>query len=264
MMEHPQMLAVLFRQLATAQRRGLPAHEVAGVLAQDPEWTRAEREALGRLAEVLRRDASLPSAFGQAPVLVGAETVALLRAADASGRLADTLEVLADDCAHLAEGVHHLKLALAWPLLVATVIAGVIGVLAVFVAPAFEEAYASFNADLPVETQVFFAITGAMRLTVWVWAPLLVLLVVAWRLGWRPPAVSRVLMRAWHSVGFVQRHAQSRFVVRLLRWLSASGADAALAAAALGRRPRLKRAGASGFARPRRWPRQRRCRVVWC
>lgn len=233
MVKHPQMLAVLFRQLAAAQRRGLPAHEVAGVLAQDPEWTRAQRDVLARLADAMRGQATLSSAFGQVPMLVGTETVDLLRAAEAAGRLADTLDVLADDYAHLAEGTRGLQLALAWPLLVAGVIAVVIGVLAVYVVPAFEEAYTSFNADLPVQTQVFFAVTGVIGRTVWVWAPLLVLLLVAWRLGWRPPGVGGAFVRAWHGIAFVHRHALSRFIVRLLRWLQASAADSALGVAAL-------------------------------
>lgn len=233
MMRHPQMLALVFRQLGAAQRRGLPAHEVAGVLAQDPEWSRAERQAMARLVDALKSHAVLASALEQVPDLVNAEAVQLLRAADAAGRQPEMLDVLADDHDHLAQGAHALKQAMAWPAAVAVVMAALIVMLAHFVLPAFEEAYASLDAPLPPSAQTFFGLAGVISKTVWLWAPLAVAVLLAWKLDRLPPSLVRATGTAWHWIGFVRRHDRSRFVVRLLRWLSACVADSGLAAAAL-------------------------------
>lgn len=233
MMRHPQMLALVFRQLAAAQRRGLPAHEVTSVLAQDPEWSRGERQALQQLGDALKSHAALASALEHVPELVSAETVQLLRAADAAGRQPEMLATLADDFAHLAQGANAVRQALIWPLSVAVVIAVVILMLALFVVPAFEDVYASFDADLPASTLVFFGLARMIGWTAWVWAPLVLILLVAWKLGRLPRSLVRAALAAWHWLFFVRRHDRSRFVVRLLRWLIASAADSGLAAAAL-------------------------------
>lgn len=233
MVKHPLVLSVLFRQLAAAQRRGLPAHEVASVLAQDPQWRAAERKTLARGAEAMRGHAQLSAALAQVPDLVGAETAQLLRAAETANALPATLDTLADDYRHLAEGSRDLRLALAWPLMVAGVVAVMLVVMSIFVVPAFQEAYGSFNADLPAETAWFFALSSAIGRTWWLWAVVLLGLLVAWRLGKLPRALIDAVARVWHSVGFVRHQLLSRFVVRLLRWLRVGMADRALGMAAL-------------------------------
>lgn len=233
MVKHPLVLSVLFRQLAAAQRRGLPAHEVASVLAQDPQWRVAERNALALGAEALRSHASLSEALAQVPELIAPETAQLLRAAEAAGALPATLDTLADDYRHLAASSRDLRLALAWPLMVAGVVVVMLVVMSIFVVPAFQEAYGSFNADLPKQTVAFFALSSAIGRTWWLWAVLLVGLLVAWRLGKLPQPLVDAVARVWHGVGFVRSHLLSRFVVRLLRWLRVGTADRALGVAAL-------------------------------
>ncbi len=233
MVKQPLVLSVLFRQLAAAQRRGLPAHEVASVLAQDPQWRAAERNALARGAEALRSHALLSAALAQVPELVGPETAQLLRAAEAANALSATLDALADDYRHLADGSRDMRLALAWPLTVAAVVVVVLVVMSIFVVPAFQEAYGSFNADLPPQTALFFTLASALGRTWWLWGAVLAGLLVAWRLGKLPRPVVDMVARVWHGVGFVRHHLLSRFVVRLLRWLRLGAADRALGVAAL-------------------------------
>jgi type IV pilus assembly protein PilC len=233
MVKHPLLWSVLFRQLATAQRCGLPSHEVAQILAQDPQWPRAGRAALNEAAQALQSHSLVSGAFGQLPDLLEPCTAQLLKAAEGIGLVSETLDTLADDNRHLAEGLHDLRMAMAWPLLVAAVVVAMLAVMAIFVMPAFEEAFASFNAELPLQTALVFALASGAKQTWWLWGPAALGLLIAWRLEKLPRTWTRALARLWQRVGFVRHYAHSRFVVRLLRWLHLGTRDPALRLAAL-------------------------------
>lgn len=213
-----EALALLFRQLAAAQRRGLPASEVIRILAQDPEWPPKVRAMLTRLADTCTRQVALPAALRDAGALPAPETAELLSQADAQGLLPMVLGALADDFDARASDLRGLRMALSWPLATSWVMVIVYCLLAIFVVPAFQEAYASMNAELPATTARFFAVVGPLGRYAWLWLPMLGVFGAAWYFGKLPSAVHRALGAAASHLGFVRRRETSRFVVRLLAW----------------------------------------------
>jgi type II secretory pathway component PulF len=227
-----QALSVLFRQLAIAERQGVPAHEVAGLLAQDPQWPRRVHRLLEGLARAMRSH-SLAASFGTMPDRFAPETAQLLRLAEEHGALPQALEALAEDFRQQAEDARSIHLALAWPLGVGAFIVAVLVTLALFVVPAFDEVYSQFNVEAPAQSSWLVFLASLALRHAWWWAPLLVLLVVA---AWQrrlPRWLERPVAAAWGRLGFVRRHATDRFVLRLLRWLRFGDSAGALAPAAL-------------------------------
>lgn len=233
MTREPEALALLLRQLAAAQRRGLPAGEVVGILAQDPAWSSRMRATLTRLAQHLGKLTSLSAGLHEAGVLPTRETADLLHQAEAQGVLSQALAALADDFDAQARDLRGLRMALTWPLMTSVLMATVYCMLAIFVVPAFQEAYASMNAELPTTTTAFFAVVGPLGRYAWVWLPLIALFAAAWYFDKLPVAVNRTLNAAVDHVGFVRRRDTSRFVMRLLAWTQLFIALPALRSASL-------------------------------
>lgn len=225
--------APLFAQLAAALRNGLPLHEVTSVLAQDKQLPPVARRVLSNLTQSLAQGSSLSAAMGQSPLVFPAATVDWVRRAELTNQLADTLDALAQDAERERLGRGELRMALLWPATLAAVVLVVLSVVAIFVMPAFRDAYAGMGAELPpVSNKVFVGVQLLVDYW-WVAVPLLAALVVCYVKRLLPNAVLHGVDASLYTIGFVRRVAVARFMARLVGLLHGAGCDTHLQQAAL-------------------------------
>lgn len=228
------MGAALFRQFAAATRHGLPLHEVARILAHDPQAAVRGRSVIGELATMMDGGDALPAAMQRLPLVFAPETTQWLRLAESQCQLEVALDALAGDHERRDQGRRALRLALVWPLCLALGVAILFAVLAIFVMPEFKAVYESFAGELPAVTRFTFAAAGYVDGGWWLWLPLLVLGGAAVAARKLPAALVAGIDAVPGRLGFVRRWRSARFVSRLLEMLRAHPEAADLQAAALG------------------------------
>jgi type IV pilus assembly protein PilC len=229
----PAVGTALFRQFAAAARHGLPLHEVAGILAQDPQSRAGERTVVSTLAGQLAGGHALSSTLEKSPQLFAAETAQWLALAEHKGVLVTALDALAGDYEARDQGRSAVRLVLTWPLCLAAGIGVLFLLIAVFVIPAFRDMYANFERHLPLLTRLVFDLADFSTGGRWLWLPLLALLVIGYATRRLPAAVLAGVDAVVGRLGFVGRFRAARFVSRLLNLLRAHDGDTALQAAAL-------------------------------
>lgn len=247
---HPAPGAGLFRQLAAATRHRLPLHEVADILAQDPQAPASQRRLLAGLAASLGGGAALSEAMRRAPGAFDSATIDWIGLAERQDRLADTLDALADDFERRHQAQRALHLALLWPLCLLGGIALLLVTMATYVMPAFSEMYREFGVDMPLPSRLIFAGAGHATELWWLWLPLLAALAIGYATRWLPLPLWRGIDGLLGRIGFVHRVRLANFISRLLDLSHLLWNDPALHAAALGhlaataRTPTLARAAA--------------------
>lgn len=196
-MKQPSLdaLTLLFGQLAAAERAGMRLADALEIIRRDHEFGR-RGEVYDALAEAVAGGSPLSEAMQRLPSVFAAETVALVRGAEAGGKLAGALEVLADDYERRAGARLGFGAALIYPSLLASAVMVLTVLLLVFVVPAFSAVYASFGAELPAPTLLLLSIAEALSGFWWVWVPLAVAAIGVVALRRRIGAAGRFLDRA--------------------------------------------------------------------
>lgn len=217
-----QASAILFRQLAAAERKQLPFAELLDILAQDPELFGADNAWLQLLARQLREGGSLTGALAQMPELLPSESAQLLQVAERQGKLAAALDVMADDFARKAQERTTLLAAITFPALMAVAFSIIFMMLMIFVIPQFGELFRGFGAELPGLTQLIIGASTFLA-DIW-WLVLLVLLALG--LAWYFDVLPKQLLREVEQIGlrlpFVRNYFTRRFISRLVRWIQLS------------------------------------------
>ena len=99
--------------------------------------------------------------------------VASVAAGEASGRLPEVLNRLAQLQRSEMRLRGTIRTLLAYPIMLATVSSSVIFGLMFFVLPQFKEVFSQFDIPLPAITQMLLDISEQMRHRMWLWGPLL-------------------------------------------------------------------------------------------
>jgi type IV pilus assembly protein PilC len=165
-------MVVFSRQLATLVRAGLPIIECLLTVSQQ-----TENQQLFAAIQQVRGDILAGSNFADAlsrhPKVFSELFVALVRAGEAGGLLAETLETAAEQLDKESELREKVKTAFAYPAFVLVVTFLVVSFLVIVVIPRFAEIYASFRAKLPPITLLLVQISHL------VFSPVFDLLVLA-------------------------------------------------------------------------------------
>lgn len=225
--------AILFRQLGAAERQRLPLAEVLDILCQDQELFGQDQLAVQLLARLLREGQSLSAALAQLPELMPPATAELIQTAERQGKLAATLDEIADDYARQAQGRSALRAAIGWPIVLAIGIGLLVSLLMIFVIPTFKDLFHSFGAELPLLTLGLVWVSDAFANFWWLLLLAAILLFVAWRRDLLPLQAWRKAEQLWLSIPFVRPYFVRRFATRLARWLRLCRDDQALLLASL-------------------------------
>ncbi len=189
----------------------------------------AEHETKAQLASMVR-DIATQIESGQ-PItravekyrhLFGDVYIETLRAAEKSGNLQGVMHHLAELLERQMETRKQVQRALAYPVIVMTVVAVAVTIIVGFVVPKFASTFQSQGAQLPLATRIVQAVGMSFQYYWFVYAAVLVGGITALVATWRNPSGRLSLERALLNVPYVRRIIASVTTARFARVLGIS------------------------------------------
>ncbi|MFO7892088.1 MAG: type II secretion system F family protein [Longimicrobiales bacterium] len=175
-------MAMPLRELATMLSAGISLVAGLEALAEQSENRRVERVFRALKAGVSRGE-SLSEAAGAHPEYFGPAACNMLGAGETTGRLDRALRRLSDDLVRRGRLTGRVAAALLYPAVLAAVSTAVVAFLLAYVVPRIAAIYTETGVELPRPTRVLLALSGFFSSHGTALAGVLVLLVVAFRLG---------------------------------------------------------------------------------
>jgi type IV pilus assembly protein PilC len=176
----PAHIVILIRHLATLLGAGLSISKSLKTVARQLDHP-GLASIVSQLGDEVEAGEMLSSAMALHPRIFDTFTINVVRAGEAGGTLAETLDDLALDLEKRETLRRTILGAMVYPAIVIVLASLVVTFLLVFVVPVFEDVFAKMGVPLPLVTRLLLA---ASRLVVafW-WVPALVLpaLIVSWR-----------------------------------------------------------------------------------
>jgi len=168
-------LVMFTRQMYTLTRAGVPIiRAIRGLAESTRNPTMAT--ALDDIADTLESGRDLATALGRHPDIFPPLYVSIVHVGENTGRLEEAFEQLARHLELEKETRDRIKQALRYPTFVIVAMAVALGIVNLFVIPAFARVYASFRLELPLATRILIAVSD---FTVQAWPWLLAGLVAA-------------------------------------------------------------------------------------
>jgi len=222
---NPSLLLIFSQELAALLKAGLPLFQSLDVMLErqrDPLL----RQSLASVREKVKSGTALSDAFRQEGDLYPPIFAASLVAGERSG---DLDQVLRRFASHLRLNLSRKKKAISasvYPIVLLTMMAGLVSILVVWVIPQFRSFYEGLGAELPFATRLLLGVATAVRANVmWILLALAAagLSVVYWlRREGAGVAVDRALLRLPYFGGLMRMYATSQ-LSRTLATLLAGG-----------------------------------------
>lgn len=159
--------AVFTHQLATLLRAGMRLSMALNTLTRQTE-NKYFSSVIGQVQRDIEQSSSLSQAMAKHPKIFSVVYVAIVRAAEESGSLAETLSLLSKQLKARAMLSSRIRAALLYPMFLLVVSAIVVGVLTAFVIPKFIELYVNVHQALPWATRILVALTDFLKHFWWV------------------------------------------------------------------------------------------------
>jgi type IV pilus assembly protein PilC len=221
----PSLVLVFAQELAALLKAGLPLFQSLDVMLErqrDPLL----RQSLAAVREKVKSGMALSDAFRQEGELYPPIFAASLVAGERSGNLDQVLRRFA---AHLRLNLSLRKKAVSasvYPIVLLTMMVGLVSILVVYVIPQFRAFYEGLGAELPLATRMLLAFATTVRANlVWIvlGVVLLVLLLVSWlRKEGSGVTLDRALLGLPYFGGLMRMYATSQ-LTRTLATLLAGG-----------------------------------------
>ena len=207
-------VAVFSRQFATMINAGLSLLRSLSVLEEQTS-SKPLAKIIGEVRRDVERGVGLSVALDKHPKAFGELYTAMVRAGEAGGVLDDTLLRLADALESAVALRSKIKSAMAYPVVVLSMVAMVVIAMMLFVVPIFVDLYASAGGELPVPTKILIGASNIVTGYWWIAGPLTGLAVFGFR-RWinTPPGRSvwdRFKLKMPVFGGVVHKTAISRF-----------------------------------------------------
>ena len=221
----PSLLLVFAQELAALLKAGLPLFQSLDVMLErqrDPLL----RQSLAAVREKVKSGTALSDALRQEGDLYPPIFSASLVAGERSGNLDQVLRRFAG---HLRLSLSLKKKAVSasvYPIVLLTMMAGLVSILVVWVIPQFRAFYEGLGAELPLATRMLLALATSVRANIlWIvlGVGLLVFSVLSWlRREGSGVALDRALLRVPYFGGLMRMYATSQ-LMRTLSTLLAGG-----------------------------------------
>jgi type IV pilus assembly protein PilC len=221
----PSLLLVFAQELAALLKAGLPLFQSLDVMLErqrDPLL----RQSLAAVREKVKSGTALSDALRQEGDLYPPIFSASLVAGERSGNLDQVLRRFAG---HLRLSLSLKKKAVSasvYPIVLLTMMAGLVSILVVWVIPQFRAFYEGLGAELPLATRMLLALATSVRANLlWIvlGVGLLVFSVLSWlRREGSGVALDRALLRVPYFGGLMRMYATSQ-LMRTLSTLLAGG-----------------------------------------
>ena len=222
-MPEPELLAFT-RQLRVLLQAGLPLLAGLDLMAQGHP-PRHTLELVRHLRRQIMAGRSLHAALGALAHMPRAYTHSIA-AGEASGSLPQVLQRLAEELESRLTLARQLRAALTYPLLVLLIALAVMGVMMVWVIPAFEGMFSALGGQLPAATRWVLALSHGVTAHGPGLVSGLALALLTLMATWRHPQGRRWLLEVWWRVpgwgGLHRLGCQARWT-RALATLSAAG-----------------------------------------
>ncbi len=163
------------RQLSSFLRAGVPILDSLSVVGEE-NASKKVQEVVEDVQRRLRAGSSFGDAIAQHPKVFPGYYIAVVRAAEMTGRLDDALEQLSEYLEREVAARKELKSALTYPSIVFVLAIMAMIVMAIFVLPKFRTLYTSLHANLPLPTRMLLGFTNVM--TNWWWLILLIIFAI--------------------------------------------------------------------------------------
>jgi type IV pilus assembly protein PilC len=152
-------IAIFSRQLSTMVNSGLTLIRALTILDEQTDSPVLKR-VLGEVRTTVEQGSSLSAALEAHPTVFSNLYVSMVRAGEVGGALDETLVRLADTLEASVRLRSKVKSAMAYPLVVLTLIIVIVTGMLVFVVPIFEGMYSELGGTLPAPTQLLIVISS--------------------------------------------------------------------------------------------------------
>jgi type IV pilus assembly protein PilC len=149
------------RQLSSFLRAGVPILDSLGVVAEE-NASKKMQEVLADMQRRLRTGSSFGDAISAQNKVFPGYYIAVVRAAELTGRLDDALEELSGYMEREVAAKRELKSALTYPVIVFCLAIIAVIIMAAYVLPKFKDFYKSLGAHLPLPTRMLLGFTNFM------------------------------------------------------------------------------------------------------
>lgn len=213
------------RELSVMLNAGQDIDHALRFLVESSEDKRARR-VLEALRNLVRGGKSLASALAEHPRVFSRLYISLVRAGEASGKLADCLARLADLLEREDRLAASIQSALIYPILLLSVAVATVALLLTYVLPQFTPIFQQAGAKLPTATRVLIGVGDVVRADGgWILISLLCIFLVAYRMLREPGprmVVERFALRV-PVIGMFTRRVQAAHLARTLGTLLRNG-----------------------------------------
>jgi type II secretory pathway component PulF len=169
-------ITIFSRQLASLLKSGVPILTSINIILEQSE-NQGLKNILQNMHNKLKDGATLSSVLLQYPAVFPALYVALIRTGEDSGALPDALLRIADYRIKQEEFLSRLRMALAYPILMAIVGIGTIVFMLTFVMPRLMKIFVNMGQNLPLPTRILISASDGLR-NPWFWVILVVIILV--------------------------------------------------------------------------------------
>jgi MSHA biogenesis protein MshG len=172
----PELEDLMFfcRQMSTLVKSGVPLIRGINGLAETTRNAMLSR-VLKQVIHDLESGYALSQAFNQHPQVFSPLIIGILQVGENTGRVDEAFALLASYLQRERDTRTRMKAAMRYPTMVVIAIVLAMGVINLFVIPAFAKVFAGFKAELPLATKILLATS---KFTVQFW-PLMALLMIA-------------------------------------------------------------------------------------
>jgi len=159
-------VSIFSRQLATMVNSGLTLIRALIILEAQTE-NEVLKGVIGEVRSSVEQGSSLSAALENHPEVFNHLYVSMIRAGEVGGALDETLMRLADTLEASVRLRSKVKSAMAYPIVVLTLIVLIVTGMLLFVVPIFETMYAELGGELPFPTQLLINISGVLTSLWW-------------------------------------------------------------------------------------------------
>jgi type IV pilus assembly protein PilC len=154
------------RQAASFLRAGIPILDALSIVGEE-NASKKMQEVISEVQLRLRAGSSFGDAIAQHPKVFPGYYIAIVRAAELTGRLDEAFDQLADYLEREVAAKKQLKSSLMYPTIVFCLAIAAMVIMSIYVLPKFKTFYASLGGHLPLPTRMLLGITNII--TNWWW-----------------------------------------------------------------------------------------------
>jgi general secretion pathway protein F len=161
-------ITIFSRQLASLIKSGVPILDGLNIISEQSE-NQYFKEVLKDIYKSIKDGATLSSSLGEYPEVFSYLYIAMIRVGEDSGALPQVLLSIAEYRAKQEEMLSRIRMAMAYPVLMAIVGTATVVFMLTFVIPRLSRIFVNMGQDLPMPTRILISISGVLRQW-WIWA----------------------------------------------------------------------------------------------